>query len=717
MEESTKTNWTIKQTIETPPLLARLNVFKRIYNCHFHTRGGRKFSESNKKKREHRSKNINCPAQLIIIIKKEIKKRSRAKNVDELANEWPCIIEFRNKHNHFINSAAALTQRRIKAETKNEILTYFERGHSVASAYYSYNFNKMEQYGDDFSIMSADRANFPTKNDFKYLWKVNFANKFGPRNENEMLSFLEQNLTNSDVSHKIDKLEEHYIVALCTPIMQRVGKSVLQSSEIIFVDSTGNCDVDNHKVYFFATQSPIGGLPLGCLVSTSEKTELFKLGVKNLLEILSYKLAPSIIITDDDLKERNVLKEFFPNSKQLLCTFHVLKAVWKWLLSTHNGVIKDHRQNLYNMFKAVLMSSKEEDVQKNINVLIRSSQNYPKFNKYIKNYLARKELWCLFYRKNLMTRGTNTNNYVEIMFRLFKDIPLERTKAYSLTQLVDFITSSFSSYYKQRILDVIMGKLDRTKMLKLLPDCKDVNKENITEVPGNFQYLVKSTSDPSLSYFVDMSIGVCSCPVGKSGKICKHQSAIIDVFKIESAYNTLTLRSKEILYNIATGNDAPPNFFVPLLEETCLEKPLTEHLPYVGPLDTSEAGPSNKQTFPIKSTDKSVMDIEEGFDTTETGEKFKEFIERFQNTLLKNLEDDPQHFQPAIEAFMKNYHTNAKTPLQLLSLLHTSFKNTEYKPRHSPTTRKGKKISVQPTAIARRHSKYSGTAIENKKIL
>lgn len=43
------------------------------------------------------------------------------------------------------------------------------------------------------------------------------------------------------------------------------------------------------------------------------------------------------------------------------------------------------------------------------------------------------------YRKQLLLRGTNTNNYTEITFRLLKDIALDITKAFNLTQLVDFI--------------------------------------------------------------------------------------------------------------------------------------------------------------------------------------------------------------------------------------------------------------------------------------
>lgn len=72
--------------------------------------------------------------------------------------------------------------------------------------------------------------------------------------------------------------------------------------------------------------------------------------------------------------------------------------------------------------------------------------------------LKKKEMWCMLYRKQLLLRGTNTNNYTEITFRLLKDIALDRTKAFNLTQLVDFIIKNFESYYKQRLLDLIMNR-------------------------------------------------------------------------------------------------------------------------------------------------------------------------------------------------------------------------------------------------------------------
>ena len=41
---------------------------------------------------------------------------------------------------------------------------------------------------------------------------------------------------------------------------------------------------------------------------------------------------------DKDLKEKAAITEVFPNCQPLLCWFHVLQAVYRWLNSAKSGV-------------------------------------------------------------------------------------------------------------------------------------------------------------------------------------------------------------------------------------------------------------------------------------------------------------------------------------------------------------------------------------------
>lgn len=84
------------------------------------------------------------------------KRRSRAKCPDNLASEWPCVIEFILTHNHTTESAAALIKRPIGEDTKMEVIKYFEREHSAASVYHSFCFKKMEEFGEKYDSLSTE---------------------------------------------------------------------------------------------------------------------------------------------------------------------------------------------------------------------------------------------------------------------------------------------------------------------------------------------------------------------------------------------------------------------------------------------------------------------------------------------------------------------------------------------------------------------------------
>lgn len=687
-----KTAWSIQKTIQNPIKAAKKNLLKRYYYCRFNTRET-KLSETNRKK-VHASRNINCPAKIIVSVNRVPPQYSRASQPNIIAENWPCLILFTNDHNHTIDSAVALSKRPIANETVQEILEYFDKGHSVSSAYHSFCFSKMETFGNDYDEIMPDRHYFPTKNDFSNIWKKYFKESFGARSGKDMLDTLNKNLSSTETLFKIQEISEHYTVSLCTPMMQRAASLLIQTSEVLFVDATGNCDVQNHKLFFFVTQSSVGGIPVGCVITTSEKTEVFDVAVKNLIEIMPTKISPSVIITDDDLKERKVLQLYWPNATLLLCTFHVLKSVWKWICTASNNIKLEDRQDLYSYFRNILMSNQSEDqVESNISKFFEKTSKYPKYQNYVKKMLDRKAAWCLFYRKKFLTRGSNTNNIIEVMFRLFKDIPLERTKAYNLVQLVDFITSNFNAYYRQRLLDVVMKKVN---IRRYSANDKDVNPDSIKEL-NNFQYLVLSSSSTT-EYHVDMQICTCSCPEGHTGKICKHQSAVIKKYHITSACNILSEIQRTILYKIATGTSPPEQLLQPLLlkeTESC-----------------TLSGTKSNISLLERPTTSSLCDkhSDDEFEQNDDFErKWKLFANKFISDIEKNLKDDPENFQEGINAFMNNYNKNIKSSSSLLSGLHTAFKTVGTKTKRLiHTSRKGIKISVQPTAIVRRKTKFTG---------
>ena len=508
----------------------------------------------------------------------------------------------------------------------------------------------------------------------------------------ELLKFHENNIS---VRFKISVQNEEYAIALCTPIMQRTLE-LPQCSEIMFVDATGNCDNQNHKVYFFVTQSAAGGLPVGCIISSSQKSEIFELGVKGLLEILKIKINPCVILTDDDLAERNVLHKYWPESKLLLCTFHVLKACWRWLLMTKNAVLKEKTQQYYVMFKNILYSKTSTELESSKQYFFDNC-DHENFKKYVKNMLTRIQEWALFYRQNLPLRGTDTNNYTEVMFRLLKDIPLERTKAFNVTQLADFIVTSFESYYKQRILDLIFGRESKVVTSRYLKNY-DTNCKVMSTNLDKMEFNAQSEKNNKIIYKVDMICCKCTCPVGFNGKYCKHQAVVIKNYNILTVTNNLCTNAKLKLYEIATGKNAPERIFFPLQDAEMAEPTLECPLPLTASKPSENQIASENEKIPINK--------EVCLPSENENEILRSRWLTYSNNILTKLEQDPQQFYPAVKAHLDNVEKYAQTTSSLISGMYTSFKykGISSKNRNSAagTRRKGNKISVQLTSAARR---------------
>ena len=84
------------------------------------------------------------------------------------------------------------------------------------------------------------------------------------------------------------------------------------------------------------THSPVGGLPLGTFITSSESQFAIGKGLallKNKMPSVSAfyrrgtELGPAVMMTDG--AERDAIAEVWPECRLLLCTFHVLKAAWK----------------------------------------------------------------------------------------------------------------------------------------------------------------------------------------------------------------------------------------------------------------------------------------------------------------------------------------------------------------------------------------------------
>ena len=77
-------------------------------------------------------------------------------------------------------------------------------------------------------------------------------------------------------------------------------------------------------------------------------------------------------------------------------------------------------------------------------------------------------------------------------------------------------------------------------------------------------FTVKIENEEHTNYFVDMSIGLCTCPTGNTGAPCKHQFAVVSHYHV-SSFNVVPVTSssmRTLLYTLATGcTDIPDGWF------------------------------------------------------------------------------------------------------------------------------------------------------------
>ena len=433
------------------------------------------------------------------------------------------VIDINFRHSHRINVASAYKLLRCDPTIKDMFKEYFEQGMTAAIAKNYHEVNILDLQGSE-GIANAQQN--PTYRQVRHLYDIWRKKNLGGRSNQDVLTVLKQLMpVFSKKGVNVHIKEDPMIIVIITPIMRRLFLRGY-SDEIVYIDSSGSCDQTSTRVTFIFASLKIGAAPIACVLHTDETEANYTLAFMAVKEALESgndkKIQPSVIMTDDSEAERNALKCVYPKSSLLLCHFHVCQAVWRWLWLSEHKVDKCDRKIVMKAFQDVLYASDEETATRNFTNL--TSDAVAKGNEIMINYFSklwsRKVEWCLCYRNDLLTRGNNTNNYVEASIRIFKDVVLQRSKVFNSCALVKFIVDNFENYHKLRLLEFAHSRRNKDaiymKYLLKTQGVKEYYKVN------EMEYKVQSEKDASLSYTVSLDIGCCECPQGRSGKYCKH---------------------------------------------------------------------------------------------------------------------------------------------------------------------------------------------------
>lgn len=167
----------------------------------------------------------------------------------------------------------------------------------------------------------------------------------GGRDNKSVFQWLEENAQKYVQKGTIIKYTSNPpAIAICTPLMQRCH-DLKAAGEVCYVDSTASVDAEGSTLTFLMAKSPAGGLPLGAIITDSQSTDSYTQGFLLLKDVISArgfnaKGFPALFMTDDSDSERNALAAVWPQSKQLLCQFHVSQSVWRWLWESTHGIEK-----------------------------------------------------------------------------------------------------------------------------------------------------------------------------------------------------------------------------------------------------------------------------------------------------------------------------------------------------------------------------------------
>ena len=146
----------------------------------------------------------------------------------------------------------------------------------------------------------------------------------------------------------------------------------------------------------------------------------------------------------------------------LLCIFHILQQLWRWLHDKSHSISQADRPYILSFFKQALYSESEERFEDFYSELLNDwrCNRYANLVHYLETLYDDKEAFALCFRAELPVRGNHTNNFAEAQFLVLKDTIFRRVKEYNVVGLIDKVTIDLEDHYKDKLLSLADGSFD-----------------------------------------------------------------------------------------------------------------------------------------------------------------------------------------------------------------------------------------------------------------
>ena len=382
------------------------------------------------------------------------------------------------------------------------------------------------------------------------------------------------------------------------------------------------------------------------------------------------EMGPTVLMTDNCAELRDAILKTWPRTTHVLCIFHVLQQVWRWLHDKKHCIQSDDRPHLLLLFKNVLYSEKEEEMEERFEYLLNDTIvcKYHSFQKYTRDVYTDRQMWALAFRNDLPISGNNTNSYCESQFLVIKDEILKRQKEVNVVALVDKLTNEFDQHYKNKLLSVASGKFDGIYSERFKGKSKRKHDGVGYQIPskpeqdlalqhlealGRNTYLMRSFTLNNVSYVVDMNLGMCECENGMDGSACKHQyvlwaNSIANCSNFIPVFNKAERRQ---FAEIALGNSLSLPYYEGL-HERILNTPTASELG----LDT-ENTTEHKVSNSKNSIDRAMERRNQQIDLITKEECEKSLSDLFKFLTNKLHTEDQNYFRNYFRKFLTVYKT------------------------------------------------------------
>ena len=171
---------------------------------------------------------------------------------------------------------------------------------------------------------------------------------------------------------------------------------------------------------------------------------------------------PSVIMTNNCGELYQSLSYNWPDATLLLCIFHILQQVWRWLYESCHSIAKNDRVITIKLFWILVYARHNEDHVSAYTVLFEYNltNKYSLCVRYFED-LCNSQRWAICFWNEELTRGSNTSYYVQARFLVMKDYLLKKQSQFNINKLFDKVTNKFEDHHKGCLLYVADGTFDR----------------------------------------------------------------------------------------------------------------------------------------------------------------------------------------------------------------------------------------------------------------